>query len=107
MNEFEPVLLTQLDNNFLIGVTYHPENAIDTFSRDTRCKRFEDFHNDLLCICCHRKGRPSIARRTKCGTDLSVFPPIDGESVTVPANCCIVPRCYGVSPYMAFSRPCA
>ena len=34
MNEFEPVLFTQLDNDFLIGIADHSENAIDTFSRD-------------------------------------------------------------------------
>jgi len=32
MNELESMLFTQFHNNFLIGVAYDRENAIDAFS---------------------------------------------------------------------------
>ena len=34
MNELEPVLFTQFDNDFLVGIAYDRENAIDAFSRN-------------------------------------------------------------------------
>ena len=43
-------------------------------------------------------------KRPKADTYLLVQ---TGENKLAPAICCIVPRYYGVSPYMAFSRPCA
>jgi hypothetical protein len=50
MNEFEPVLLTQFDNDFLIGIANDPENAIDALSRDRSGKRFQHLHGDLHLI---------------------------------------------------------
>ena len=50
MNEFEPMLFTQLDNDFLIGIAYDPENAIDAFSRNRSGKCFQHIHGDLHLI---------------------------------------------------------
>ena len=50
MNELEPVLFAQFDNDFLIGIAYDPKNTIDLFSRNRRRKRFEYLHGDFLLI---------------------------------------------------------
>jgi hypothetical protein len=47
MNELEAVLFTQFDDDFLVGIAYDRENAIDAFSRNRRRKRFEYLHGDL------------------------------------------------------------
>ena len=47
MNELEPVLFTQLDNDFLVGIAYDRENVIDAFSRNRSGKRFKYLHGDL------------------------------------------------------------
>ena len=41
MNELEPVLFTQFNNDFLVGIAYDRENAIDAFSRDRSGERFK------------------------------------------------------------------
>jgi hypothetical protein len=40
------MFLTQLDNDFLIGIAYDTENAIDAFSRNLGCERFKYLHRD-------------------------------------------------------------
>jgi hypothetical protein len=50
MNELEPVLFTQFDNDFLVGIAYDRENAIDAFSRNRSGKRFQHLHGDLHLI---------------------------------------------------------
>jgi hypothetical protein len=47
MNELEPVLFTQFDNDFLVGIAYDRENSIDAFSRNRSGKRFQHLHGDL------------------------------------------------------------
>jgi hypothetical protein len=47
MNELEPVLFTQFDNDFLVGIAYDRENAIDAFSRNRGGERFKYLHGDL------------------------------------------------------------
>ena len=47
MNELEPVLFTQFDNDFLVGVAYDRENVIDAFSRDRGGERLKYPYRDL------------------------------------------------------------
>jgi len=47
MNELEPVLFTQFDNDFLVGIAYDRENAIDAFGRYRGGERFKYPHRDL------------------------------------------------------------
>ena len=46
VNEFEPVLFTQLDNYVLIGIAHDREKMIDALSCNRRRKRLQYFHGD-------------------------------------------------------------
>src|SRR4029079_3408110 len=46
VNEFEPVLFTQLDNYVLVGIAHGREKMIDALSCNRRRKRLQDFHGD-------------------------------------------------------------
>jgi len=46
-NELEPVLFTQFDNDFLIGIAYDREDAIDALGRNRRSECFQYLHGNL------------------------------------------------------------
>src|SRR6476620_3539377 len=46
VNEFEPVLFTQLDNYVLIGIAHDREKMIDALSCNRRRKRLQYFHGE-------------------------------------------------------------
>lgn len=47
VNVFEPVLLTQLHDDVLVGVAHDRENVIDALSRYRRGECFQYLHGDL------------------------------------------------------------
>ena len=63
MNELEPVLFTQFDNDFLVGIAYDRENAIDAFSSNRSGKRLEHPHGDLHLIDSRIAGQISRVTR--------------------------------------------
>ena len=82
MNEFEPVLFTQFDNDFLIGIAYDPKNAIDTLCGNRRCKRFKYFYGGLQSI----DATALIAERKGAAANLLSFGQMHRATAWMSAN---------------------